>query len=203
MTPIELKEAIRLHSLWLSEEGGGVRANLEGANLEGANLEGAYLAWANLEGANLKGAYLEGANLAWAYLAWANLEGANLEGAYLAWANLEGANLEGANLEGANLEGAYLAWANLEGANLAWANLAWANLEGAMRGKGRTFATTPIRITGGQYPALIADGWVEIGCSSWAFEEFATLHAHTGTTNFSEGKALILAAIAYKEALKS
>ena len=86
ITKDELDIFLRKHKLWLEDEEGGERANLEGANLEGANLKGA-----NLKGANLKGANLRGANL----------DGANLEGA-----NLWGANLWGANLRGANLKGA-------------------------------------------------------------------------------------------------
>ena len=64
ITKEELEVFLRKHKLWLAEEEGGERANLEGANLEGANLEGA-----NLEGANLK----------WANLDEANLRGANLD----------------------------------------------------------------------------------------------------------------------------
>lgn len=43
-----LEEVLKLHKMWLKNEKGGVRANLEGANLRNADLEGA-----NLEGANL------------------------------------------------------------------------------------------------------------------------------------------------------
>jgi hypothetical protein len=118
------------HNLWLRDEPGGQRANLEGANLEGANLEGANLEGANLEGANLEGANLEGADLRGANLARANLYGANLCEANLARANLGGAdlyeaNLRGADLEEANLRGADLYGVNLEGANLRGAVLNW------------------------------------------------------------------------------
>ena len=92
-TPEELKEVLRLHKLWLDDEEGGERANLEGASLE----------WANLARANLARANLEGANLEWANLARANLARANLEGAYLEGAYLEGASLAGADLTRANL----------------------------------------------------------------------------------------------------
>ena len=74
ITKDELTEFLRKHKLWLENEEGGERANLEGADLEGAKLEGANLEGANLEGANLK---------------WANLEGANLKGANLKWADLD------------------------------------------------------------------------------------------------------------------
>ena len=54
MNPDQLKETLRLHSLWL--KGGdpaGKRANLYGANLYGADLRSADLSGANLSGANL------------------------------------------------------------------------------------------------------------------------------------------------------
>ena len=59
ITKEELEVFLRKHKLWLAEEEGGERANLEGANLEGANLEGANLKWANLDEANLRGANLD------------------------------------------------------------------------------------------------------------------------------------------------
>lgn len=86
---MEMKEILRKHQAWLSDEEGGERANLRGANLEEANLEGADLRGANLEGADLGGADLRGADL----------EGANLGGANLGGANLEGADLQGVDLD--------------------------------------------------------------------------------------------------------
>jgi uncharacterized protein YjbI with pentapeptide repeats len=84
----DIKETLRLHSMWINGEAGGVRANLSGANLCRANLSGA------------------------------NLSGVNLSGANLCRANLSGVNLSGANLSGANLWGSNLCRANLSGANL-------------------------------------------------------------------------------------
>ena len=101
-----IEETLRLHKLYLNNEEGGVRANLEGANLKGADLRRVYLRRAYLRGADLTGSDLRGANLRLANLKKADLEGANLEGAYLRGADLEGANLTDANLEAANLEGA-------------------------------------------------------------------------------------------------
>jgi len=91
--PTNLKEVLRLHTLWLNDGEIGERADLR---------------WANLVGANLVGANLEGANLRWADLREADLRWANLEGANLRWADLVGANLVGANLEMADLD--YAAW---------------------------------------------------------------------------------------------
>jgi uncharacterized protein YjbI with pentapeptide repeats len=54
MNAKELKEIIENHGAWLSGEGSGQRANLEGANLRDANLLGANLRDANLLGANLR-----------------------------------------------------------------------------------------------------------------------------------------------------
>jgi len=89
----EIKETLRLHSLWMIGDASGVKANLSWADLSQANLSGANLSWANLSGANLSGA-----NLSWANLSWADLSGANLSGANLSWANLSGADLSGADL---------------------------------------------------------------------------------------------------------
>ena len=91
-TKVNIPEVLRLHKLWVEDEAGGVRANLDGANLDGANLDGA-----NLDGANLVRANLVRANLVRA-----NLDGANLYGANLVRANLDGANLVRANLVRAN-----------------------------------------------------------------------------------------------------
>ena len=89
ITKEELEVFLRKHKLWLANEEGGERANLERADLKGADLEGA-----NLERADLKGANLERADL----------KGANLKGADLEGADLEGADLKGADLKGANLD---------------------------------------------------------------------------------------------------
>lgn len=62
-TQDEIKEVLRLHSLWILGDPNGKRANLCGANLCYANLR-----LANLEGANLFGANLEDANLSRANL---------------------------------------------------------------------------------------------------------------------------------------
>ena len=83
MTPKNLAEKLRLHSLWLIGDPNGKQANLRRAKLTGANLRGAGLC---------------GADLCWADLCWADL----------LWANLRGADLAGADLRGANLRGAYL-----------------------------------------------------------------------------------------------
>ena len=96
MTKEKLNEILGLHTKWLRDEPGGVRANLcyadlSGANLSRANLSGANLCYADLSGANLSGA---------------NLSRANLSGANLCYADLSGANLSCADLSGANLSGA-------------------------------------------------------------------------------------------------
>ena len=86
-TPEELKEIVRLHGMWLREEGGAC-ANLRNANMSGADLCGADLCKADLSGANLTCADLSGADLAGADLAGADLAGADLRGVKLADANL-------------------------------------------------------------------------------------------------------------------
>jgi len=118
MNTDELKTMLEKHKLWLDDEEGGKRADLEDANLEGADLRDADLRGANLRGADLRDANLRGANLQYADLRDANLRGANLQYAELRVTDLEGAELRGANLRGANLQYADLRDANLRGANL-------------------------------------------------------------------------------------
>ena len=189
-TPEELKEVLRLHKLWLDDEEGGERANLEGASLE----------WANLARANLAVASLEGANLEWANLARANLARANLEGAYLEGAYLEGASLAGADLARANLEGANLEGANLEGANLAGANLARANLEGA-----KNFTpfveVGPIGSRNDRTRFTPSTGEVACGCFRGSLDEFeaAVLKTHAEGTEY---RRQYLAAISMFRALE-
>ena len=73
MTPREIEEVIRLHSMWLRCEGGGKRADLSRADLSGADLTSADLYRANLSRANLYGANLYRANLSGAVHAWAHV----------------------------------------------------------------------------------------------------------------------------------
>jgi hypothetical protein len=98
MNTDDLKEAIRLHGMWLRNEDGGVKANLSKANLSEANLSKANLSGVILYGANLSGVILYGADLSGA-----NLRKANLSKANLSKANLSGADLSCADLYGANL----------------------------------------------------------------------------------------------------
>ena len=60
---MNIKEILHLHSLWLTSDPDGVRADLTEANLTEANLTRANLTGADLTGANLTGADLTGANL--------------------------------------------------------------------------------------------------------------------------------------------
>ena len=103
MNTDELKTMLEKHKLWLDDEEGGKRADLEDANLEGADLRDA-----DLRGANLRGAELRDADLQYADLRVTDLEGAELRDADLRGANLRVTDLEGANLRGANLRGANL-----------------------------------------------------------------------------------------------
>ena len=89
MNTDELKTMLEKHKLWLDDEEGGKRADLEDANLEGADLRDA-----DLRGANLRGAELRDADLQYADLRVTDLEGAELRDADLRGANLRGANLD-------------------------------------------------------------------------------------------------------------
>ena len=106
MTIEKLQEILAAHKLWLSDEGGGSRADLSGADLSRADLSRA----------DLSGADLSGADLRWADLRWANLSRANLSRADLRWADLSGADLSRADLRWANLSRANLSRADLSGA---------------------------------------------------------------------------------------
>ena len=55
-TKAELDEILKLHKLWLEDNGKGARANLRWANLSSANLSSANLSSANLSWANLSSA---------------------------------------------------------------------------------------------------------------------------------------------------
>jgi len=100
-TKAELDEILKLHKLWLEDNGKGARADLS---------------WANLRSANLSSANLSSADLSWANLRSANLSSADLRSADLTWANLSSADLRSADLRSANLRSA-----NLSSANLSWA----------------------------------------------------------------------------------
>jgi uncharacterized protein YjbI with pentapeptide repeats len=116
MDPVQLKEILHQHSLWLKDPKSGKRADLSEANLSGAVLNRVDLNRANLYGAVLSGAVLNRANLYGADLSGANLNRANLYGVDLSGANLSGADLGGADLGGAVLNEAILNEAFLYGA---------------------------------------------------------------------------------------
>ena len=141
MTNEALQTILKKHKMWLKNEVGGERANLQGANLQNANLRNANLYNANLryanlrnadlQDANLRYAILQGADLQYVYLQDADLRNAILQGADLRNAILQGANLQNANLRNARLYNADLQGADLQGADLRYANLQDANLQDA------------------------------------------------------------------------
>jgi hypothetical protein len=93
LTTEELQSILELHSKWLRNEEGGIRANLIDANLRDANLSRADLSRADLSCADLRGADLRGADLRGADLSRADLRGADLRGADLSCADLSCADL--------------------------------------------------------------------------------------------------------------
>ena len=127
MTQEELKEALRLHALWLEDPNQGKRANLRNADLRCANLRNVDLRGADLRNADLRCADLRGADLRNAVLRNATLRNADLR-----FADLRGADLRDANLQEADLRNATLRDANLQGADLSYANLRDADLRGAV-----------------------------------------------------------------------
>jgi len=159
---------------WAVKKAVKAGANLANADLADADLAGADLADANLADADLARAYLAGADLARADLARANLARAYLAGANLARANLANADLAGANLANAYLANADLAGADLADADLAGAYLARANLANAKIRYGITINRAPIQISGLEYPIIIFDVHMQIGCELHSIAEWAT-----------------------------
>jgi uncharacterized protein YjbI with pentapeptide repeats len=87
-------------------------------------------------------------------------------------ANLRGADLYGANLRGADLYGANLCGADLRGADLRGADLYGAYLRGANL-DGEKINVTPIQINNLEWPILITDGYMRIGCQRHSHDEWA------------------------------
>ena len=94
--------------------------------------------------------------------------------ANLADANLAGANLAGANLAGANLADANLAGADLADANLAGADLADADLAGAKWRNGIVLRRAPLMLYGLDYPVIILDDHMQIGCELHSIAEWGS-----------------------------
>ena len=90
MSPPELTEILRLHSLWMRRDDAGERADLRGLDIR----------FASLVGARLDGARLDGTNLCVAVLCGASISGASLSGANFSDAYLDGVDFDGANLQG-------------------------------------------------------------------------------------------------------
>ena len=95
-----------------------------------------------------------------------------VEAAVLAHAPLDGANLDGANLVGARLDGANLAYARLVGARLDGANLDGANLDGAIWRDGIILTRRPLQLSGLDYPVIILDQHMQIGCELHTLAEW-------------------------------
>jgi len=135
-TAEELKEVLKLHTLWLEDNNLGKRANLRSADLSYANLRSADLSHANLSFADLSHAKLSfadltSANLHSADLSFADLTSADLSSADLRFADLSSADLSSANLSFADLSSANLRFADLTSANLSSADLRFADLASA------------------------------------------------------------------------
>ncbi len=135
MTQSELDNIVSLHGMWLRDEPGGARADLQridlcGANLCSADLRGVDLIGANLSDAKLRGAKLRGTNLYGAKLRDADLYGAELCEANMSEADLSGAKLIGADLRDVDLIGAKLRDADLYRAELPGANMSDAEMSG-------------------------------------------------------------------------
>ena len=87
-------------------------------------------------------------------------------------ADLRGADLRGADLRGADLWGADLRDADLWGANLWGANLRDADLWGAKYGDGIPITMPPLQVMGLEWPVLILDRHMKIGCEIHGLAEW-------------------------------
>jgi hypothetical protein len=92
-TPVELKEILRLHKLWLNGDSKGIRADLSESDLRGSDLSESDLRGSDLSESDLRGSDLRGSNLS----------GSNLRNSNLSGSNLSGSNLSGSNLSNSNL----------------------------------------------------------------------------------------------------
>lgn len=124
LTKREIKDILKKHKMWLSDEEGGECADFSGADLRGANFMDAKLMSAdfsrsnlmdaNFMGADLSGASFHDANLFGAGFTQAILENAFFIGADLRYARFYDANLKRADFLGAKLKGAIFERAQLE-----------------------------------------------------------------------------------------
>ena len=87
-------------------------------------------------------------------------------------ASLDGASLDGASLDGASLDGASLIGASLIGARLDGASLNRASLDGAKIRDGITINRAPLQISGLDYPVIIFDAHMQIGCEFHALSDW-------------------------------
>jgi len=99
MNDKQIAKIMELHRRWLTDEPGGIRADLQNADLRRADLRNADLIGADLSNADLRGADLIGADLSNADLRRADLSNADLRRADLSNADLRRADLRGANLD--------------------------------------------------------------------------------------------------------
>ena len=154
-------------------------------------------------GITLEKAVKERANLHYADLRKQKLVGldfvsARFIGADLSYSDLTGSNLQHANLYHANLTGANLAYVNLNSTDLIGANFTGAKLTGAIY-KDATLEKGLLQLYGKQWPILIFDDHIKIGCelhktSEWenfTDDEIAAMDAKA-LSFWKENKQIIL-----------
>jgi len=134
-----------------------------GVDLGGVDLSGVDLSDVDLGDVNLYRAKFCGANLCSA-----NLVEAILRHSIWRNADLSGANLRGADLSYANLSGSILSNTYMDGANLYGTNFCGAILDGEV------LTQNPISISCLNWPVLISDGFMRIGCQRHSHQEWAS-----------------------------
>ena len=144
-------------------DGSVIYSHKQENNSIGKTLEKAAKERVDLRHADLRKLDLSRLNLAYINLADANLSESVFYETNLAFANFAYANLCEVNLAWAKLFGANFYCANLTDANIAWSDLHMANITDAQYGYA-TFKNGLLQLYGKEWPILIFDRHIKIGC---------------------------------------
>lgn len=151
-------------------------SDLRGADLSGLDLYGVDFFCVDLSNTNFTGANLRYANFSQANLRSANFSRANLYGANLREAYLRNVSIVNIDLSYVNLTSADLTNAQLSNVNLHYAYTLNANFKGAILDREK-LTKSPIQIHHLDWPVLITEGYMRIGCQR---------HTHKEWENFSD-----------------
>ena len=137
------------------------KACVKAAIKAGYDLRGSNLSYSDLRGSNLSDSLLRGSDLRGS-----NLKGSILRGSDLNYSNLRGSNLSYSDLRGSNLSYSDLSYSDLRGSKLSGSILSCSN------GKRIKIKKTPLQILGLQWPVIIFDSHMKIGCEFHSIKEW-------------------------------